>query len=102
MSDFEDDITFDGINGIKCESFVRFIRRRVLNNGTQRDDQLIAETAAACFDGPALRWYEDLDSDTQESWKLLRRALLTRWDDSAGSGSVPFSVPAAHIPASAP
>lgn len=86
MSDLDDDLVFDGsATGPKCSTFVRYIRRKTLANGTQRDDQLVADTAAASMDGNALRWFEDQDAEIQESWKLLRRALLQKWPEEDGS-----------------
>ena len=86
MSNIADtDIAFDGINGITGDILVRTIRRRVLAERIHDDDRLIALTAGSYFQGPALDWYEDQTDETQESWKLLRRAILTRWPSSTAS-----------------
>ncbi|KIO30114.1 hypothetical protein M407DRAFT_158324 [Tulasnella calospora MUT 4182] len=44
--------------------------------GKQRDNAWIADFAALCFAGDALRWYETLDDDVQLDWSKLRRAVL--------------------------
>lgn len=79
MSSYGDDNVFDGSGSLKVGTFVRNIRQQALTKDRQNDDQWIAQSAAASMDGPALDWYEALDEETQESWRLLRRALLTRW-----------------------
>ncbi|KAG8946389.1 hypothetical protein FRC00_009604 [Tulasnella sp. 408] len=49
-------------------------------------DALAADIAASYFTGDLLRWYEGLNTVTQESWVLLRATLLEKFviedDDS--------------------
>lgn len=79
MSDPED-FVFTGAGGsLTSDEFVRAIRRRALRNGMQDDDRLMAQTAASHIGGAVLLWFEDLSEEVQDSWKLLRRALLMRW-----------------------
>lgn len=40
---------------------------------------LAADMAASYFTGDLLRWYEGLDTATQESWVLLRATLLAKF-----------------------
>ena len=88
MSQDGDDLVFDGVNGLTGGTFVRSFRQRILSRGIQDDDRLIAVTAASYFEGTALGWYESLTEETQDSWKLLRRAFLTRWPpDQQASGA---------------
>lgn len=92
MADFEE-ITFYGIDGDEAENFIRTIRKRAHMEGKQRDDEWIADFAAMCFSGNALRWYETLDDDVQRDWSKLRRAILD-WLPDTGSRSVVPSVSA--------
>ena len=87
MSDYVNEDTFDGIGSIPSDLFIRNIRRRILVQGVQNDDQLIAQIAASCLIGPALDWYEEQEEEVQESWKLLRRAILLRWPSKVESGT---------------
>lgn len=83
-----DDFVFMGSGGsVTSDEFVRLIRRRALQNHIQDDDRLIAQTAASHVGGAALIWYEDLSEEVQESWKLLRRAVLARWPVELNTGS---------------
>ena len=88
MSQYGDDLIFDGVNGLSGGSFVRTVRQQALSKGFPDDDKLIAHTAASYFDGAALDWYESLEEETQESWKLLRRALLARYPTNQTPSSV--------------
>ena len=83
MSQAGDDPLFDGISGVKCESFIQLVRRRAFSEGKSKDDEWMAQYAGMCFDGSALRWYESLDEEVQDSWKLLRAAILKQWPASA-------------------
>lgn len=75
------DICFTGTDGLTCHQFIRAIREHSLEVEKQRDDQWIADYASIRFDGEALKWFESLDDDTQTDWKLLRRAILTRYSE---------------------
>ncbi|KAG8917244.1 hypothetical protein FRC01_002587, partial [Tulasnella sp. 417] len=39
----------------------------------------MADFASSCFTQAGLRWWDGLDEDVQRSWKLLRRAMLSRF-----------------------
>ncbi|KAG9045540.1 hypothetical protein FS837_006141 [Tulasnella sp. UAMH 9824] len=75
-SGFAEEITFYGIDGEEAENFLRTVRKRALMEGKQRDNEWIADFAALCFAGDALRWYETLDDEVQLDWSKLRRAIL--------------------------
>lgn len=77
----ESDVFFDGSDAADCERFFLAVKRRAFAEGKQNDDQWVAQYAATCTPGAALRWYERLDDHGQASWKLLRRALLDRYPD---------------------
>lgn len=70
---------FKGIDGVEAEEWVCAIRQKALSLRRQRDNDWIADFASTCFVGDALRWYEDLDEDTQRDWRKLRLALLAQW-----------------------
>ncbi|KAG8967567.1 hypothetical protein FRC05_002000 [Tulasnella sp. 425] len=72
-------LEFLGRDAAECETFINAVSRRALAEGKQRDDQWIAEFAASCFTQGALRWCDGLDEQTQCSWKLLRKAMLSRY-----------------------
>ena len=79
MSEFDEGFLFDGLDGLSCEAFVRLVRQFAFSKDRGKDDEWIAQFAATRMDGAALRWLEDQPEETQDSWKLLRRAVLLRW-----------------------
>ena len=78
--------TFDGTTGVSGDVFIRSLRQNSLREGREKDDEWIALSAASWLEGEALEWYEDQTEETQESWKLLRRAILVRWPASRAAG----------------
>lgn len=82
-----DAIIFDGETNATVPAFIRLVRQKALAEGRERDDQWMAAFASSCIDGSALEWYETLDEEVQESWKLLRAALLSRWSRSESISS---------------
>ncbi|KAG9044240.1 hypothetical protein FS837_008575 [Tulasnella sp. UAMH 9824] len=72
-------LEFRGQDAEECETFINAVSRYVLSIGKQRDDQGVADFAFSCFTHNALRWWNTLDDDTQGSWKLLRKAMLSRY-----------------------
>ena len=87
MSDIISDFVFDGITGLNSGQFLRIVRQNALDKDKATDDQWIAFYAAAHMDGPALDWLENQSEEMQESWRLLRRALLLRWPLYTQTGS---------------
>lgn len=77
-------INFDGRDSNKCEGFVAEIRRYAFSKDKDDDDRWIARFSAACLSGPALRWYDELEEETQRSWKSLRKALSERYPHDDG------------------
>ncbi|KAG8942786.1 hypothetical protein FRC04_003481 [Tulasnella sp. 424] len=47
----------------------------------------MADYASIRFEGEALKWFESLEDDTQTSWKLLRRAILSHYEEPAYEAS---------------
>ncbi|KAG9041036.1 hypothetical protein FS837_012804 [Tulasnella sp. UAMH 9824] len=71
----------------------------------------MANFAYVCFTKKALRWYEELDEQTRNDWRLLRGAILAKYTTPPQSPSIiPSSAPAStslpgsahHISAAAP
>ncbi|KAG8977591.1 hypothetical protein FRB90_008743, partial [Tulasnella sp. 427] len=73
------ELSFDGKDGSAAESFVIAVQRKARVEGKSRDNEWIIDLVSTCLTGAALRWYVDLDDDTQNDWKLLRRAILQRY-----------------------
>ncbi|KAG9027156.1 hypothetical protein FS837_004366 [Tulasnella sp. UAMH 9824] len=70
---------FHGRSGEEAEEFVYMVQERALDVGKQQDNEWIAAFISSCFVGDALRWYALLDSDVQDDWKRLRKAILTQY-----------------------
>ncbi|KIO24306.1 hypothetical protein M407DRAFT_26325 [Tulasnella calospora MUT 4182] len=51
--------------------------------------------------GEALRWYVELDEDTQNDWKLLRKAILRQYPSRTQPSAPSSSRPTIPIPAAA-
>ncbi|KAG8900602.1 hypothetical protein FRC00_012113 [Tulasnella sp. 408] len=49
----------------------------------QKDNRWIADYASIRFDGDALKWFENLEDETQTDWRLLRRAILSHYSEPA-------------------
>lgn len=73
------EISFEGKDELDCQNFVAMINRYAYKQGKAKDDEWIAEFAGACFTGNALTWYIGLDEAVQDSWKQLRKAVLTEY-----------------------
>lgn len=92
------DLVFKGVDGAEAESFIRSVQRAARTEGRIRDNAWIADLVSTCMIGEALRWYVELDEDTQNDWKLLRKAILRQYP-SRIQPSVPSSLPS--VPTSA-
>ncbi|KAG8976343.1 hypothetical protein FRB90_009234 [Tulasnella sp. 427] len=66
-------------DGHNVEDFILCIRQRAFSLEKQNDYFWTAQYASTCIAGEALRWYESLDEETQNDWRLLRKALLERY-----------------------
>lgn len=73
------DIVFNGTTGASASHFIRLVRQEALQQNRSKDDEWTAEFAASCLEDAALVWFESQSAEIQESWRLLRRALLERW-----------------------
>lgn len=91
----EGDIIFTGESPEEAEDFIFAIKKRAYSKGKQRDNVWITDFVSVCFAKKALRWYERLDEETQNDWKLLRRAILDEYEEtSLPSSTVPTSASA--------
>lgn len=79
MADSDWNALFEGRDGSECEKFILRVRQHGFEKDKAQDDRWTANFAATRIAGPAPRWYESLDDEVQESWKLLRRALLAQY-----------------------
>lgn len=78
-----DEPNFSGTSGseVDCDDVLRYVRKQALAEGKLGNDLWMTQLLASCLSKTALRWYEDLEEETQMSWKLLRKAMLLRWPD---------------------
>lgn len=72
-------MVFRGEEGIDCGRFIMAVKKEAFARGKLRDDDGIAGLVETHLEDAALLWFETLDDDTQRSWKLLKRALLTQY-----------------------
>ncbi|KAG8913928.1 hypothetical protein FRC01_004304 [Tulasnella sp. 417] len=79
MSNEPDDLEFRGEDLKECERFISAVNKKARAEGKFRDDQWIADLVGASMAGDALIWWSSLDDEVQESWKLLRKAMLSRY-----------------------
>ncbi|KAG9048438.1 hypothetical protein FS837_012886 [Tulasnella sp. UAMH 9824] len=88
-------ILFLGESAEEAEDFIFAIKERAYAKGKQKDNVWIADFASICFAKQALRWYEELDEETQSDWKLLRRAILAKYTHAPSSATIiPIAAPA--------
>ncbi|KIO29357.1 hypothetical protein M407DRAFT_21583 [Tulasnella calospora MUT 4182] len=76
-------ITFTGGNAEEAEEFIVAVKRRAYSKGKHTDNVWIAHFVSVCFEKKALRWYESLDDETQNNWKLLKRAILEEYKETS-------------------
>ncbi|KIO33712.1 hypothetical protein M407DRAFT_17329 [Tulasnella calospora MUT 4182] len=72
-------LLFEGIDGAEAESFILSVQRTARKEGKSRDNEWIIDLVSSSLTGDALRWYVELDEDTQNDWKLLRKAILQQY-----------------------
>jgi hypothetical protein len=74
-----DRLIFESRDGLECEEFIHQVRVAALAAGKSRDMVWIADFAAGCMKGDALRWHIALDVDVQYDWRALQKALVLQW-----------------------
>ncbi|KAG9047180.1 hypothetical protein FS837_002872 [Tulasnella sp. UAMH 9824] len=82
-----EELSFRGKDATECEEFIAAILKHAFARGKQRDDQWMADFAATCLANDALRWWSGLDEEVQGSWKLLRRAMFSKYRPVFHGGS---------------
>ncbi|KAG8911229.1 hypothetical protein FRC01_005835, partial [Tulasnella sp. 417] len=87
------DIIFTGGSAEEAEDFIFAIKKRAYSKGKHKDNVWIADFVSVCFAKKALRWYERLDEEIQDDWKLLKRAILDEYEVA--------SLPSSTLPTSA-
>ncbi|KAG8930702.1 hypothetical protein FRC00_001011 [Tulasnella sp. 408] len=98
-------LVFRGTDATEAEEFVAHIYQVAQREGRIRDDAWIADFAVACFIGDALRWYDELEPEVQNDWRLLKRAILQKYPPDSLSRSIEswdqdptIPTPAAAVP----
>ncbi|KAG8927701.1 hypothetical protein FRC00_002011, partial [Tulasnella sp. 408] len=93
-------LVFKGVDGAEAECFISSVIRTARAEGKARDNDWIVDLVSSGMRGGALRWYIELDEDTQNDWKLLRKAILRQYPPEAQppAHSLPPTIP---IPAAA-
>ncbi|KAG9048227.1 hypothetical protein FS837_000483 [Tulasnella sp. UAMH 9824] len=71
--------SFTGTDGIEAEMFIQQVRRAAFHEGKLRDDAWMADFAATCLSGEALRWHSTLDKDVRRDWIKLESAILEKY-----------------------
>lgn len=77
-----DNLEFRGEDSEECHKFISAVLKYAYAQGKQRDDEWVADFAATCFKGEALRWWTGVGPQTQESWKLLRHSMSRKYRPS--------------------
>jgi len=79
------------------------VRRYARAHGRSGDHNWTANQVQACFIDQALSWHVSLDSEIQDDWKLLERAVLERFGgaNDGQSSLVPTPTAAVSLSASA-
>lgn len=69
-------ITFSGAPSESPSAFIQSVQRLAFQHGRVSDDRWLAEYASTCFSDDSLLWYSDLEEETCNSWRKLRKAIL--------------------------
>lgn len=48
----------------------------------------MADMASLRISGDALRWYESLDDDVRQDWNLLRKEIVSKYEDKSAGETV--------------
>ncbi|KAG8975982.1 hypothetical protein FRB90_009360, partial [Tulasnella sp. 427] len=94
----DSELSFDGKDGSAAESFVVAVQRKARAEGKLRDNDWIIDLVSTCLTRAALRWYVDLDDDTQNDWKLLRKAILQQYPPAPTEVGRQASTPTSTVP----
>ncbi|KIO32021.1 hypothetical protein M407DRAFT_19047 [Tulasnella calospora MUT 4182] len=72
-------LTFSGSPHESVSTFIQSVQRVAVQLSYMYEDGWIAHYAAGCFSADSLLWYSDLDEETCNSWRKLRKALLQQY-----------------------
>ncbi|KAG8995360.1 hypothetical protein FRB90_000202 [Tulasnella sp. 427] len=92
------ELIFYGTDGIEAEEFIRSVKKAARAAGKLRDNDWIVDEVSVALAGDALRWYIDLDEETQSDWTRLQRAIVRQYPRKvapipASSASEPATIP---------
>ncbi|KAG9037212.1 hypothetical protein FRB95_006465 [Tulasnella sp. JGI-2019a] len=77
-------LTFSGRPDEDVTLFLQNVKRIAFAQGRQKDEGWLADYVETCLAGAALRWFSELeDTAGDQSWKVLRRAFLERFEPVA-------------------
>ncbi|KAG8912723.1 hypothetical protein FRC01_004938, partial [Tulasnella sp. 417] len=77
----EEWLSFSGAPDEKAAAFIQSLNRRAFAQGKSKDDEWLAQYAAACLSDDALTWYYSLADEAQNSWKKMCPALLKEFSN---------------------
>ncbi|KAG8966546.1 hypothetical protein FRC05_002619 [Tulasnella sp. 425] len=75
----DNNLDFTGESAEEAQDFVQAVHKRAYAAGRHKDNAWMAEFAFPFFARKALLWYETLDEETQNDWKLLKRAIFAEF-----------------------
>ncbi|KAG9019208.1 hypothetical protein FRB90_005283 [Tulasnella sp. 427] len=87
-------LNFSGSPEESVITFIQSVQRVAIMLNNMYEDRWLAHYAAACLGGAALLWYSELDDETCDSWKKLRKALLANYYAIKPGAGTLNSVPA--------
>lgn len=64
--------------------------QQMLSESRYDDDRYAARFAASKMGEETLSWYLELDDDTQDSWRLLSRAIMREFGRQAETSLAPL------------
>ncbi|KAG8987462.1 hypothetical protein FRB90_003321 [Tulasnella sp. 427] len=73
------ELIFYGTDGIEAEEFIRSVKKAARAASKLRDNDWIVDEVSVALAGDALRWYIDLDEETQSDWVRLQRAIVRQY-----------------------
>ncbi|KAG9019209.1 hypothetical protein FRB90_005284 [Tulasnella sp. 427] len=72
-------LNFSGSPEESVATFIQSVQRAAITLNNMYEDRWLAHYAAAFLSGAALLWYLELDDETCDSWKKLRKALVAKY-----------------------
>ncbi|KAG8912722.1 hypothetical protein FRC01_004937 [Tulasnella sp. 417] len=99
----EEWLSFSGAADEKAAVFIQNMNRRAFAQGKSKDDEWLAQYAAACLSEDALMWYYGLEEGVQNSWRKMCPALLKEFSNkSIPAAKAALEAESDIIPAQAP